>query len=292
MKEFWILQKMMKEKMLEGIPAKEHIPEGKITKQWLKSYMKSMLLKSKNSNKLKLIMKNAQNNYKTDNNIIDNKGREKFEKMTQKWPISLQSMVDVAFDNVAEVLRMHKKAKQQAQATNKEVDFTPPPIWVFNSDTILDYFGELPENDGSKKKKKINSDKLALLDMVYFQVPTIATLKTIFKELNTSQFGHIGSLHDSAIVVEKEKSIEQFLAAETGDDNFAWRNFMKYGIPTGLRYKFYKGLKDNFNETQGNKEGHLRRIRDNSKFLEAAHLSEPEVEMFRYILYEDANVRN
>lgn len=31
-------------------------------------------------------------------------------------------------------------------------------------------------------------------------------------------------------------------------------------------------------------------MKENSKFLEQAHLSEPEIEMFRYILYEDANV--
>lgn len=191
-------------------------------------------------------MKNARNNYEIDNNIIDMGGRNKFEKLAQKWPISLQSMVDVAFDNVAEVLRMHKKAKQQAQMSKKEVDFTPPPIWVFGCEQILNYFAELPAVEKGKKQK-IPGEKLALLDMVYFQVPTLNTLKTIFKELNTSQFGHIGSLHDSAIVVEKEKAISQFLSSEIGDDNFAWRNLMKYGIPTGLRYKFYKGLVENFN---------------------------------------------
>ena len=284
------MQKAKKEKMLTTLPSKDKIPQNQVTKQFLKSYMKTLLGKNSKRDKLQLIMKNAQNNYKTDNNIIDSGGREKFEKLTQKWPISLQSMVDVAFDNVAEVLRMHKKAKQQAQLSKKEVEFTPPPIWVFSSEQILDYFAELPSAE-KNKKQKIPSDKLALLDMVYFQVPTINTLKTIFKELNTSQFGHIGSLHDSAIVVEKEKSIEQFLSGGENGDNFAWRNFMKYGIPTGLRYKFYKNLVENFNKSQGSKESHLRRIQENAKFLEQAHLSEPEVEMFRYILYEDANVK-
>jgi hypothetical protein len=70
------------------------------------------------------------------------------------------------------------------------VDFTPPPIWVFNEDTLLNYFAELETDKNGKTGKngeKSNFlDKLALLDMVYFQIPTIATLRTIFKELNTS----------------------------------------------------------------------------------------------------------
>jgi len=33
-------------------------------------------------------------------------------------------------------------------------------------------------------------------------------------------------------------------------------------------------------------------MHDCVKFIDSAQLSEPEVEMFRYILYEDANVRS
>ena len=46
-----------------------------------------------------------------------------------------------------------------------------------------------------------------------------------------------------------------------------------------------------FNQEQAYKELHLKRFRDNIKYLDTAHLSEPEVEMFRYILYEDVNVK-
>ena len=111
MKEFWILQNQMKDTMLATLPAKETIPSSNVSKQFLKAHVLQMLSKNKANSKLKLIMKNAQNNFKTDNNIIDNNAREKFDALAQKWPISLQTMVDLAFDNVAEVLRMHKKAK-------------------------------------------------------------------------------------------------------------------------------------------------------------------------------------
>lgn len=52
---------------------------------------------------------------------------------------------------------------------------------------------------------KIESEKLALFDNVYFQIPTLNTLKAMFKELNTSKFSHVGSVNDFALIGEKEK---------------------------------------------------------------------------------------
>lgn len=83
-------------------------------------------------------MKNATNNFNIDHNIIDPGARDVFEKLAQKWPITLQTSVDVAFDGVAEILRMHKKEKLQSGA--KKSDYIPPIIHVFTNTSIIKFF--------------------------------------------------------------------------------------------------------------------------------------------------------
>ena len=117
----------------------------------------------------------------------------------------MQTYVDVAFDGVAEILRMHKKEK--LQSGSKKSDYIPPIIHVFTNASLLKFFCKLPESTKEKKNGslKIESDKLALFDSVYFQIPTFNTLKAMYKELNINKFSHVGSVNDFALIAEKEK---------------------------------------------------------------------------------------
>jgi hypothetical protein len=103
----------VKDGMLNNFTWKD-VTKGKaISKDELKRQVIQQLHKMQTQSRLQLVMQNATNNYNIDHNIIDPAAFYNFEKISQKWPITLQTYVDVAFDGVAEVLRMHKKEKQQ-----------------------------------------------------------------------------------------------------------------------------------------------------------------------------------
>lgn len=261
MKEFWKLKEEIKDNFLGTISS------GMNSKEIIKSKILKVLESLKKKSKLSLILKNAENNYKIDNDIIDNEGKMKMKVLTKKWPMAIQNRIDDAFDMVAEQLKLLKRAQK-----DKNFEFKARHITIFSEREIMVYFGQ----------KDPKGEKLVKFDSVYFKIPTLESLRIRFKELNTAQFGHIGSLHDTAIIADKDKSIESFLTnVKSGKEvNKKFRNYLKFGIPNGIRYKFYK--------TMVSKWADEEEIRENEH--EKPELSDSEVEMFRFILYEDVNV--
>lgn len=261
MKEFWKLKEEVKDGFLESISS------GISSKDVIKAKIKKVLEKLKKKGKLNLILKNAENSFKIDNDIIDSEGKMKMEVLTKKWPLAIQNRVDDAFDMVAEQIRLLKKAQK-----DKNFEFNARHISIFSEREIMVYFGQ----------KDPKGEKLVKFDSVYFRIPTLDDLRSKFKELNTAQFGHIGSLHDAAIIVDKEKTLEEFfgVSKSSKEINQKMKNFLKFGIPIGIRYKFYKNMVSKwYPETEEIEH-------------EKPELSDSELEMFRFILYEDTNVFN
>lgn len=259
MKEFWRLKEEVKENFMSNVS------NGVNAKDLIKAKVKKVLEKLGKKSKLNLILKNAENNYKIDNDIVDSEGKMKMQVLTKKWPIAIQNRVDDAFDMVAEQLRLLKKAQK-----DKNFEFNPRHISIFSEREILVYFGQ----------KDPKGEKLVKFDSVYFRIPTLENLRVKFKELNTAQFGHVGSLHDTAIIIDKEKVIEEMLASTKAsfESNDKMRNMLKFGIPVGMRYKFYKMVASKWLDDE------------DEEVNEKPELSESELEMFRFILYEDVNV--
>ena len=262
MKEFWKLREEIKQKFLNSVLQ----DDTKSKKEEMKDYLRGLLEKINRTPKLKLILRNSLNNYKTDNNIIDSEGRKKMASLSKKWPAILQGQVDKAFDCVAEELRLLKKAQK-----DKNSNFTPRHISVFDTRDIMLYFGS----------KDVKNEKLVKFELVYFQIPTMDNLRTIFKELNTSLFAHLGTTNDTAMVIDKEKLCDVLInkdwTDETQNFNAEFKKLLKFGIPVGTRYKFYKTMVSAW-------------VEDKQVEHERPELSDSELEMFRFILYEDSNV--
>jgi hypothetical protein len=263
MKEFWKLKQEIKTRFMAGIPS------DRSSKEFVKSYLKAILDKSKKKSKLSLILRNAMNNYKTDNKIVDSQAQKIVVKQCKNWPTVIQNQVDKAFDLVAEELRLLKKSQK-----DKTFNFVPRHIIVFDYRDVMLHFGTV----GHK------GEKLVKFEHVFLQIPSLEQIKEKFKEFNTSKFGHIGSLHDEALTLDKEKLCEELISTvkDNGGSlemNGEFSNLLRFGVPAGTRYKFYKSLVGYWEESERKDE------------IEKIELSESELEMFRFILYEDANVR-
>jgi hypothetical protein len=191
----------------------------------LKRELRRVLEKSGNEDKLKLLLQNSIYNFKTDSTVVDSELRNRFGDSCSKWREFLATLLENYYGEATLELKKQRKSKDpMPQISNAK---------IFDHEDLLKFF--------SKFKVK-EEDKLVRLQLLYFQIPNMKTVRTMFKELNTDKFDHIG-FNDEDFIAEKEKICEEVVAEES--DNFEYLNCFKFGIPPGVRFKFvsnYVGL--------------------------------------------------
>jgi len=256
MKEYWKLRQNVKESLVNNWN------RGEPSKQAINLELRKILDGGK-IDKLKLILKNAVGNYKTDMHVVDPQDKAKIHGQFVRWPIYLQEKVENAFDMVEDELRLLKKSHKE------KTEFIARHIVIFDATDILTFFG----NGGSKQ----SSEKLQRFETLYFQIPNPKTLRLMFKELDMSQFAHVGGNNDELVSTDKEKSIDKLISLEKEEiSTFEYNLLLKTGLPTTSRYKFLKRMS--------------RGWRTRAKRYKEIDLSESEVEIFRFILYQDTSV--
>lgn len=216
MREFWNLRREASTSLLH------HLPNENISKEEMKTYLLNLLKKKGILPKLKILAQNGLNNYKTDNKIVDLRSREQMTKLCLKWPSHLQDLIEDAFDAIS----IELKTKKDQKSVN-----LPSGHCFFDQKTILDFFSA---SDNEPKK-----EKLIKLDLVYFQIPNLQILRSLFKELNSEEYQHI----DSGKGDEGKEQVEQVcedLLSNSSTSAFDFQNLLKFGVPVSERYLVYK----------------------------------------------------
>jgi hypothetical protein len=211
-KEYWALKHAVQNKFVQNLNADRAEPS------LLKRELKRVLEKSGNEDKLKLLLQNSIYNFKTDSTVVDADLRNRFGDSCAKWREFLATLLENYYGEATLELKKQKKSKDPAPQISSAK--------IFDHEDILKFF--------SKFKVK-EEDKLVRLQLLYFQIPNMKTVRTMFKELNTDKFDHIG-FNDDDFINEKEKICEEVVAEES--DNFEYLNCFKFGIPPGVRFKF------------------------------------------------------
>lgn len=214
MKEYWTLKNTVQAKLFQNLAVDKPLDAAS-----LKAHLKRTLEKQGNDDRLRLLLQNSIYNYKTDTSEVDPELRNRFADTCRKWKDHLASLLSSYFSEAALELKKQKKAKEP---TNQYV-----PIKIYDCDDLIKYFS---------KFKVREDDKLVRLQLVYFQVPSMKTIKTMFKELNTERFEHVG-FNDEEFIDKKEAACEE-LVSEESNNAFDYINAFKFGIPPGVRYKF------------------------------------------------------
>jgi hypothetical protein len=158
----------------------------------------------------------------------------------------------------------YSEIKRQKKA--KETHTSYLPIKIYDWDDMLSFFA---------KFKAREDDKLVRLQLLYFQVPNIRTIKTMFKELNTEKFDHIG-YKDEEFYNDKEQNCEEVMA-ENGN-GFDYVNCFKFGIPAGVRYKFVFKYADS---------GFFTKL---PKASQSEQLSDQETEIMQFFFKNDCHL--
>lgn len=211
-KEYWALRNSIQHKFLSSLSVEKTEPHQ------LKAQLKKILDKSGNEEKLKLLLQNSIYNYKTDNCVVDPELRNKFGDACLKWREYLSMRLDSFYGEAVLEMKRQKKLK--------DPNLGYVPVKIYDIDDMIKFF--------SKVRAK-EQDKLVRFQLLYFQIPNMKTVRTIFKELNTEKFDHLNET-DEEVYTEKEKACEEVIAEES--DNFEYLNCFKFGIPPGIRYKF------------------------------------------------------
>ena len=258
MKEYWRLKNEIKQEFL----SQWH--KGELTKEELKNNLKEIMVQGVHIDKLKLVLKNSINNYRIDNNIVKQEDRIKMNKKFSRFPFFLQEKVENAFDLVEDELSLIKKHHDE------DTEYIRRHLSTFGIADVLQYFGG--------KNNEISSN-LSKFSLIYFQVPSLSTFKSLFKEQDTSKFAHIGAHNSDLAYPDKEKAIETLVnLPKTEISNFDFCSLLKTGIPSASRYKFYKSLIAHWRSSIPNKT------------YDEVELTENEIDIFRFILYSDVDV--
>jgi hypothetical protein len=220
MKEYWLIRNQMITRLTNTLPGDRSDPS------YIKLFTMKLLEKTGGNEKMKLLLQNAVNNYNYDNNIVDVDGRLLMEKFSVKWKVHVQKLTDKTFDKIVQELK---------SATAKKEERKGGEIYIYTHEALLNYFSKIKAN---------NQERLTRIHFVYFQVPNLKLIKNLFYELNTSQFNHLGATMDENFVIERERECEVLLSEESAP--FDYLNYMKFGVPQGMRYKFYLGYVKNF----------------------------------------------
>lgn len=218
MKDFWQLKQAISNKFVETYSGEKPNPA------LLKAHLKRILEKGGREDKLKLLLQNSVYNYRTDNALVDPEVRQKFADCCKRWKEWKAGYLINYYTDAALEVKKHKKSKENP----------PPPhpmVRIFTVEEFQKFFA---------KSKLIEDDKLVRFQLVYFQIPSLRTLKLMFKELRVDRFDHMGSLREDEFAEEKEQACEEVMQNEEGI--FEYLNCFKFGIPTGIRYKFMRAF--------------------------------------------------
>ena len=213
MKEYWQLKGLAQNKVFQSV-SNEKLDNP----THLKDAIKKVLERGGGDDKLRMLLQNSIYNFKTDSSIIDPELRTRFADTCRKWRDYQSSLLQNFYSEAYTEIKRQKKAK--------ESHTTYVPIKIYDWNDMLNFFS---------KFKAREEDKLVRLQLLYFQVPNLRTIKTMFKELNTEKFDHIG-FKDEEIYSDKEQNCEEVMS-ENGS-GFDYLNCFKFGIPPGIRYKF------------------------------------------------------
>ncbi len=217
MREYWQLRGAVQSRLMQGTLGER--PED------LRAALKKALDKTGNEERLKLLVHNAVYNFKTDSSLVDPELRNRFTDTCKKWREYLGTLLDNFYGEATLEIKKIKKAKGAEAAAAAHNQYVP--IKIFDWDDMLRFFTKFKVRD---------EEKLVRFQLLYFQIPNIRTIRTMFKELNINKFDHIGATEDEDVYDEKEKQCEDVIAEESS--NFEYLNCFKFGIPPGIRYKF------------------------------------------------------
>lgn len=222
MKDYWVLKNAVQNKIFQSSSSTRLE-----TKDNLKDAIKKMLDKNGGEDKLRMLLQNSIYNYKTDVSIIDPELRTRFSDTCRKWREYLEVLMQNFYSDALTEMKKLKKSKEPH--TNYI------QLKIFDWEDMLNFFS---------KFKAREEDRLVRFQLLYFQVPNIRTIKTMFKELNTEKFDHIG-FKDEEFYADKEANCEEVIAEKSGA--FDYLNCFKFGIPASCRYKFlYKFSEGDF----------------------------------------------
>lgn len=258
LKDYWALKQTVQSK-LAGSPAGD-----------LKLQIKKVLDKNGLEDKLRSYINNSVYNFKTDHNLVDSELRIRFGDACKKWKEHLATLLSNFYGEASLELKKQKK--------NKETHNQPLPLKIYDMEDLLRFFSKFRSKD---------EDKLVRLQLCYFQVPHHKTLVSMFRELNTSEFEHIGETSSLSSPSDAESRAEQdehldekekeclLLAAEETKP-FEFLSSFKSGVPPAARYKFMHA----FAVLDGGSAREVSREKD--------VLGEGEMEVMRFWVKNDA----
>lgn len=212
MKEYWNLRNQVQHKFLSSAGAERTEPRE------LKISLRRLMEKGGADEKLKLLVQNSIYNYKTDSSAVDPELRARFADSCRKWREYLNELNESFLTNAAAEMKKQKKAKD---AVPGHVD-----LKVFDIHDMVTFFSRF---------KVREEEKLVRFQLVYFQVPNLKSIRSMYKELNTEKFDHIGC-DDEEFYSDKERHCEEVVAEESSVQEYL--NCFKFGVPAGIRYKF------------------------------------------------------
>lgn len=250
-KDYWMLKNAVQSRLFQST-----VTDKLADPQVMKDAIRKLLERNGGEDKLRMLLQNSIYNYKTDVNVIDPELRTRFADTCKKWRDYQAALLQNFYSEALSEIKRMKKAK--------ESHLNPLPVKIYDWDDMIGFFS---------KFKAREDDKLVRLQLLYFQIPSMRTIKTMFKELNIEKFDHIG-YKDEEIYADKEANCEEVISEKGGA--FDFMNCFKFGIPAGIRYKFLHKYAESDFYTRP------------AKVPSSEQLSEQEGELMRFFFKNDA----